>query len=73
MKFTKYLSSHEFICKAVDFYNKFVNFIAIFMIPILMLTLLIAVGIILYDLRLFFDYFVNAQIEKEYDKAFKLL
>ncbi|HIP43575.1 MAG TPA: hypothetical protein EYG91_06800 [Aquifex aeolicus] len=73
MKFTKYLSSQEFIYKAVDFYNKFVNFIAIFMIPLLMLTLLIAVGIILYDLRLFFDYFMNAQVAKEYDKAFKLL
>ena len=73
MKFVKYLSSHEFVCKAVDFYNKFVNFIAIFMIPILMLTLLIAVGIILYDLRLFFDYFMHAEMAKEYDKAFKLL
>ncbi|GAB6065593.1 phosphate-starvation-inducible PsiE family protein [Aquifex pyrophilus] len=73
MKFFDYFSSPEFICKAVDFYNKFVNFIAIFMIPILMLTLLIAVGIIFYDLRLFVEYFFHIPTTQEYDKAFKLL
>ncbi|NPA32715.1 MAG: hypothetical protein GXO04_03710 [Aquificae bacterium] len=73
MKLLKEISSYDFVCKAVDFYNKFVNFIAIFMIPILMLTLLIAVGIILYDLRLFVDYFLKEELVKEYDKAFKLL
>ncbi|WP_461832209.1 phosphate-starvation-inducible PsiE family protein [Aquifex sp.] len=73
MRFFDYFSSPEFICKAVDFYNKFVNFIAIFMIPILMLTLLIAVGIIFYDLRLFVEYFLQYPSAQEYDKAFKLL
>ncbi|RUM31364.1 MAG: hypothetical protein DSY32_01210 [Aquifex sp.] len=73
MKFIEKITSYEFICKVIDIYNKFVNLIAIFMIPILMLTLLIAIAIIFYDLRLFVDYFIHGEVAKEYDKAFKLL
>ncbi|AAC07833.1 phosphate-starvation-inducible PsiE family protein [Aquifex aeolicus] len=73
MKLLEKITSYEFICKMVDIYNKFVNFVAILMIPILMLTLLIAIAIIFYDLRLFVDYFLHGAVAEEYDKAFKLL
>ncbi len=69
----KFLASETFICKVIDAYNKFVNAIAIVVIPILMLTLVIAVLMILYDLRLFVDYFLHGTEEAHYDKAFKLL
>jgi len=73
MKLIDKITSYEFICRVIDTYNKFVNFVAVLMIPILMLTLLIAIAIIFYDLRLFVDYFLHGGIAKEYDKAFKLL
>ena len=72
MKF-KFFATEEFICRVVDIYQKFVNTLAIFVIPILMLTLIISVAIILYDLRLFVEYFMKGAVEAEYDKAFKLL
>ena len=72
MKF-KVFASEEFICKAVDVYQKFVNTLAIFVIPILMLTLIISVAIILYDLRLFVEYFMKGGEQADYEKAFKLL
>jgi len=69
----KFLSDEAFICKVIDVYNKFVNATALVVIPILMLTLLIAVGMILYDLRLFLEFFLEGAKPEDYDKAFKLL
>jgi len=69
----KFLSDESFICRVIDVYNKFVNGVAIIVIPILMLTLVIAVGIILFDLRLFIEFFLEGAKPEDYDKAFKLL
>lgn len=69
----KFLTDETFISKVVEIYNKFVNAMAILLIPILMLTLIIAVFMILYDLRLFIDYFFHGAQEVQYDKAFKAL
>ncbi len=63
----------SFFNKAVNFYNKFVNLLVIVTIPIIIFTLVIAIGIILYDLRLFAAHFVEGELKIEYEEGFKLL
>jgi uncharacterized membrane protein (DUF373 family) len=63
----------NFFSKAVNFYNRFVNLLVIITIPIIIFTFVIAIGIILYDLRLFTAHFVEGQLKIEYEEGFKLL
>ncbi len=67
------LPPDRFSQKALSFYNRFVNILVIFTLPIVILTLLISIGIILYDLRLFSAYIVEGQLRLEHEEAFKLL
>lgn len=59
--------------RALRFYNNFVNFLVIITLPIILLTLLISIVIILYDLRHFSAYIVEGQLRLEHEEAFKLL
>jgi uncharacterized membrane protein (DUF373 family) len=69
----RFLFSDRFSRRALNFYNSFVNLLVIFTVPIIILTLMIAIGIILYDLRLFTAYIAEGRIVLEHEKAFKLL
>ncbi len=69
----KFLFSDAFSKRALKFYNSFVNLLVILTVPIIILTLIIAIGIILYDLRLFTAYVVEGQLRIEHEEAFKLL
>jgi uncharacterized membrane protein (DUF373 family) len=65
--------SDRFSQRALSFYNKFVNLLVIFTLPIVVLTLIISILIILYDLRLFSAYIVEGELRLEHEEAFKLL
>ena len=69
----KFFFSEEFSQRALRLYNSFVNFLVIVTVPIIILTLIIAVGIILYDLRLFASHFAEGGLTEGHEKAFKLL
>ena len=68
-----FLFSERFSRRALSFYNSFVNLLVILTVPIIILTLVIAVVIILYDLRLFTAYIVEGELRLEHEEAFKLL
>jgi len=70
MKISK---TEKFSQRALSFYNRFVDLLVIFTLPIVILTLLISIIIILYDLRLFSAYIVEGQLRLEHEEAFKLL
>ena len=59
--------------KALNFYNGFVNFLVIITVPIVILTLIIAILIILYDLRLFTTYLTEGRLIPHREEAFRLL
>ena len=63
----------SFFTKAVEFYNRFVNLLVIITIPIIIFTFVIAIGIILYDLRLFTAHITEGVLKIEYEEGFKLL
>ncbi len=65
--------TERFSQRALNFYNRFVDLLVIFTLPIVLLTLLISIIIILYDLRLFSAYIVEGQLRLEHEEAFKLL
>ncbi len=65
--------TERFSQKALSFYNRFVDLLVILTLPIVILTLLISIIIILYDLRLFSAYIVEGQLRLEHEEAFKLL
>ena len=69
----KFLFSDRFSKKALSFYNKFVNLLVILTVPIIILTLITAIFIILYDLRLFTAHIVEGHLKLEHEQAFKLL
>ena len=69
----KFLFSDTFSKRALNFYNGFVNLLVILTVPIIILTLIMAVGIILYDLRLFTAHVVEGELRVEHEEAFKLL
>ncbi len=69
----KFLFTEEFSKKALNFYNRFVNLLVIFAVPIILLTLVIAILIILYDLRLFATNITHGEFKIEHEEAFKLL
>ncbi len=69
----KFLLSEKFSKKALDFYNKFVNLLVIITVPIIILTLITAIAIILYDLRLFTAHITEGGLKLEHEEAFKLL
>ena len=69
----KSLFSDEFSKRALNFYNKVVNLLVILTVPIILVTLVMAIFIILYDLRLFTAYVVEGQLKVEHEEAFKLL
>ncbi len=69
----KFPSSERFSKKAFNFYNGFVNMLVILTVPIVILTLIIAILIILYDLRLFTAHIAEGKIVLEHEEAFKLL
>ena len=69
----KFLFSDSFSKKALDFYNRFVNLLVIMTVPIIILTLITAILIILYDLRLFTAHIVGGEFRLEHEEAFKLL
>ena len=69
----KFLLSERFSKKALGFYNSFVNLLVILTVPIIILTLMMAVAIILYDLRLFTAHVVGGELRLEHEEAFKLL
>ncbi len=69
----KFLFSDSFSKKALNFYNRFVNLLVILTVPIIILTLMTAILIILYDLRLFTAHIVGGEFRLEHEEAFKLL
>ncbi|RLJ70737.1 uncharacterized membrane protein (DUF373 family) [Hydrogenivirga caldilitoris] len=69
----KFLFTENFSRKALNFYNKFVNVLVILTVPIIILTLITAIVIILYDLRLFTAHVVGGELRLEHEEAFKLL
>lgn len=69
----RFMVSERFSKRALLFYNNFVNLLVILTVPIILLTLVMAVLIILYDLRLFTAYVVEGALRLEHEKAFKLL
>ncbi|GEM_PF-2779499 len=69
----RFLFSDRFSKKALNFYNGFVNLLVILTVPIVILTLMIAIAIILYDLRLFTAHITEGKLVLEHEKAFKLL
>ncbi len=69
----KFLFSERFSKKALSFYNRFVNLLVIVTVPIIIFTLVMAVLIILYDLRLFTAQIVEGRLELEHEEAFRLL
>ncbi len=69
----RFLFSDKFSKKALNFYNGFVNLLVIITVPIIILTLIIAILIILYDLRLFTAYIAEGKLVVEHEEAFKLL
>ncbi len=69
----KFLFSDSFSKKALNFYNSFVNLLVILTVPIIILTLITAIVIILYDLRLFTAHIVEGHLRLEHEEAFKLL
>ncbi len=64
--------SSQFIKKVINFYNKFVSLLVIFTIPIIILTLIIAVAIIIFDLRYFITHLSEESLYKN-KEAFKYL
>jgi uncharacterized membrane protein (DUF373 family) len=69
----RFLFSESFSRKALNFYNRFVNLLVILTVPIIILTLITAIFIILYDLRLFTAHIVEGEFRLEHEEAFKLL
>ncbi len=69
----RYLFSESFSKRALHFYNSFVNLLVILTVPIIIFTLITAIVIILYDLRLFTAHIVEGEIRLEHEEAFKLL
>ncbi len=69
----KFLFSDKFSRRALEFYNRFVNLLVILTVPIIIFTLITAIAIILYDLRLFTAHIVEGQLKLEHEEAFKLL
>ncbi|EDP75796.1 phosphate-starvation-inducible PsiE family protein [Hydrogenivirga sp. 128-5-R1-1] len=69
----KFLFSDKFSRNALEFYNKVVNLLVILTVPIIILTLITAIFIILYDLRLFTAHIVEGEFRLEHEEAFKLL
>ncbi len=66
-------TSDNFSKKAFNFYNRVVNFLVIITVPIVILTLVLAIFIILYDLRLFATHIVEGEFKLEHEEAFKIL
>jgi len=64
--------SPSFIRKVINFYNKFVSFLVLFTIPIIIFTLIMAVIIIIFDLRYFITHFTEELSQKD-KEAFKYL
>jgi len=69
----RFLFSENFSRKALNFYNSFVNLLVILTVPIIIFTLITAILIILYDLRLFTAYIAEGELRLEHEEAFKLL
>jgi len=69
----RYLFSENFSRRALSFYNSFVNLLVILTVPIIIFTLITAIFIILYDLRLFTAHIVEGELRLEHEEAFKLL
>ncbi len=63
----------SFSKRAFNFYNKVVNFLVIITVPIIILTLILAILIILYDLRLFATHIMEGEFKLEHEEAFKIL
>ncbi len=64
--------SPSFIKKVIDFYNKFVSLLVMLTIPIIIFTLIMAVIIIIFDLRYFITHFTEELTHRD-KEAFKYL
>ncbi len=69
----KQSTQDSFSKKAFNFYNRVVNFLVIITVPIIILTLVLAILIILYDLRLFATHIMEGEFKLEHGEAFKVL